>query len=560
MKLNNINNESGLVTVIALLMVGMLTLIGIAALTTSDDEVEIAGNEIHDVRAFYAAEAGLEAATAAIETSFELTGAPPAEMPKGEMHINEYGVTYATVDEGAAVAQVLSKGTLSGLDASVKTFTVTAVSQEPYSRSSVQMNMSFEAALVPVFQFSVFYENDLEIAAGTDLTDLGRIHTNSDFYVQSEANLKFTDFVTAVGDIRHGRKGPGTVETGDVTFKNYGGSDVSMKDGSEWLDADDVRWLDSSLARWGGMVQDNSHGQDDLAVPVTGGGGAHKLIERETGNVDSYEAKASLKHIDGVWYQQQGGVWQDVTAGMEAAGIVTPKSGNQFYDARQAKGVDVVDLDVNLLYASTYAPANGVIYFADAVSNGANTDFPALRLTNGTELGGALTIASENPVYTVGDFNKTNKQPAAILADALTFLSGNWNDANGKLTTKFDRVASGTEVNVSYMVGNVETTVTDYSGGFENLVGFLEDWSGKDMVWTGSAANLWTSLFATGAFDTDAFNDPTRKWAFDTDLNDPANMPPGVPTVRVFQRTGWKQEFVGFSQVHEVVKGTGNPN
>ena len=41
---------------------GMLTLIGLAAMSTSDDEVTITGNELQETRAFYAAEAALEAA------------------------------------------------------------------------------------------------------------------------------------------------------------------------------------------------------------------------------------------------------------------------------------------------------------------------------------------------------------------------------------------------------------------------------------------------------------------------------------------------------------------
>jgi Tfp pilus assembly protein PilX len=57
--MNNLllKSERGFATLIALLMVGMLTLLGIAALSTSDDEVNIAGNSYNEMRTFYAAEA-----------------------------------------------------------------------------------------------------------------------------------------------------------------------------------------------------------------------------------------------------------------------------------------------------------------------------------------------------------------------------------------------------------------------------------------------------------------------------------------------------------------------
>lgn len=558
MKLTYIKNESGLVTIIALLMVGMLTLIGIAALTTSDDEVEIAGNEMHDVRAFYAAEAGLEQAAAAIETEYERTGIPPALLPHGGINVNEYEVTYVTEDDGVPTPQILTNGSLTGLHATVKSFSITTTASDVQSRSSVQMTQTFEAALVPIFQFAVFYENDLEIAPGPDMDVIGRVHTNGDLYIQSDNTLKLESYMTAAGDIIHGRKGPGGVGTGDVLIKDVNGVFQSMKDASGYLDSQDSYWLDSSVVKWRGTVQDAAHGQEALSVPLTGAGGPHKLIEREAGNPESFETKATLKYIDGDWFSKQGGVWQDVTAGMTAAGI-TVDNDNKFYDGREKKDVDVVDLDVGALQASIYAPQNGIIYFSETPISGASGDFPALRLNNGSNLGSPLTVASENPVYTVGDYNVVNKQPASILADAVTFLSSAWNDTKGK-NPKVDRTAVPTTVNASYLTGNVETTASDYNGGFENLPRFLEDWSGTDFTWAGSGVNLWTSLQANGIWNSSVYSPPNRKWSYDPDLDDPANMPPGAPSVRVFQRTGWKQEHVGFSQVYEVVKGTGKPN
>ena len=64
MRLSIWKSEGGFATLVAIIMVGMLTLIGLAALSTSDDEVTIAGNGLQEMRAFYAAEAGLEKAAA----------------------------------------------------------------------------------------------------------------------------------------------------------------------------------------------------------------------------------------------------------------------------------------------------------------------------------------------------------------------------------------------------------------------------------------------------------------------------------------------------------------
>jgi len=170
------------------------------------------------------------------------------------------------------------------------------------------------------------------------------------------------------------------------------------------------------------------------------------------------------------------------------------------------------------------------------------TSFDGSRLTNASDLGSGLTIVSENPMYVQGDYNTVNKQPAALMGDAVTFLSNSWDDAKSSQSIS-NRVASNTTVNASIMTGNTESTSSNYNGGLENLPRFLEKWSGKDFVFKGSLVNLWNSQQATADWSYGTYyTAPNRKWSYDVDLDDPANHPPETPTIQVFQRTGWKQE------------------
>ena len=536
-----LNSHSGFATILALIMLGMLTLIGLAALTTSDDEVTIAGNEWQEMRSFYAAEAGLERAAAQLQYIYDSTGLPPTVMPAGVDSINNCLVTYRTIDDGAPVKRTLTTGTLAGLHALVKSFTIHSMGANPSENAKVLMSQAFETALVPIFQFAVFYGNDLEIAPGPDMTLIGRVHSNGNLWLQADNSLQMDSYVTASGNILHGRKGPGGVGTGDVLIKDALGNHVSMKEGSGWLEATDAHWYDSSVARWQGRVQDSTHGQGSLNVPLNGASGdPHALVEPGSGNPDSYEHKATLKIIDGSAWQLIGGVWSDVTADMTAKGIIS-STDNKFYDARELKWVDVTELDVQKVYDEGYGPANGVLYFSDKTG-----DFPGLRVNNAEELGAPLTLVSENPVYTLGDYNSKDKKPAAIMADAVTFLSDAWDDSKSS-GTKDSRVAAQTTFNASIMTGNIETTDTDYNGGFENLPRFLEVWSGTKFSWSGSMVNLWNSVQADGSWNGSYYSPPIRDWFYDTDLDDPNNLPPEAPVVRVFQRTGWKQEYVGIN-------------
>lgn len=542
---HSMNNERGMAALVALIMVGMLTLIGLAALSTSDDEVAISGNTLQETRAFYAAEAGLERAAAALQTEYETTGAPPVTMPSGTDVLNKCNVAYRAVDNGPAKQDRVKSGSMVGLHALVKSFSLASVATSQVDKSQVRVEQTFETNMIPLYQFAVFYDEDLEIAPGPDMSLLGRVHSNGNLYIQANNTLDMDSYVTAAGQILHGRKGPGVVGAGDVRVKDAVGNYVSMKSGANWVDNTFTNWYDTSVARWNGRVQDEEHGQSALNVPLLGGAtDPHDMIEREAGNPNSYEAKATLKFINNQAFQKIGGLWVNVTAAMVADGVIT-YSPDKFRDYRDNELVDCTDLDISKMYDEGYAPANGVIYFSD--NDGGAGEFPALRITNGTELDAPLTIASENPVYTLGNFNSnaTKKKPAAILCDALTFLSGSWSD-NLALVNKADRVASNTTVNCAYVTGNKATTGTVYNGGYENLPRFLETWTGKTMSWKGSAINLWYSVQALGDWSGAYYDPPNRNWSYDVDLDDPNKLPPESPVIRVFHKIGWSQEHVGF--------------
>src|SRR4030067_3666892 len=122
-----------------------------------------------------------------------------------------------------------------------------------------------------------------------------------------------------------------------------------------------------------------------------------------------------------------------------------------------------------------------------------------MRLTNAEELPAAMTLATNNPLYTVGNFNTTSKKPPALMADAITILSDNWNDAASHQGIG-SRVATATQVNACFMTGNNETGANgqDYNGGLENLPRFLDKWDNTSLTWRGPMVDFWYSRQGTG--------------------------------------------------------------
>jgi hypothetical protein len=127
------------------------------------------------------------------------------------------------------------------------------------------------------------------------------------------------------------------------------------------------------------------------------------------------------------------------------------------------------DLDVQRLEDSGFFPPNGIIYNSQPAVDGTVI---GLRLKNAGELPSAMTVATDNPLYTLGNFNTTAKKPAALIADAITILSRNWSDLNSRRDIN-GRVALTTQVNACFMTGNTETGADGqgYNGGLENCRG-----------------------------------------------------------------------------------------
>jgi hypothetical protein len=540
---NKIGNEKGMLLVICMILLLMLSLIGIAAITTSTSDMKVAGNELHSTGAFYSAEAGIERAAAEMVTSYETAGNPPSPLPTGSYTEGTYQYTYNAVNDGSPFQTTLTDGAYRGLYGVVRRFSITSTGRDNQNESSVTLRMSMQEALIPLFQFGVFYQHDLEMSPSIAMALGGRVHSNGKIYVQSDGALNIASYLTSAESIIHGPKsGSGLSDlSGDVLILDKNGAPQNMKnpDGT-WLDATDAGWVNGSIARWGGLVEDNNHGITELNLPVVTDGPPTDLIDRGAGNNDSFEHKAGLKFVDGqALYLSSPGNWTDVTALLIAQGAISTRT---FYDAREQENVIALDIDIQGLNSAGYYPSNGIIYASIPEISGVTT---AVRLRNAAELPLATTFATNNPLYTLGDFNTQRKKPAAIMADALTALSSSWDDTRGDDNLN-NRRASATQINASFVAGTTPTGEDGhaYNGGFENIIRLLEKWNNVALTWRGSGVALWYSRQASGMWSYGSYYDaPNRNWAFDTDLLNVANLPPGTPMVNIVQRTQWSQVF-----------------
>src|SRR5579862_1684910 len=239
-----------------------------------------------------------------------------------------------------------------------------------------------------------------------------------------------------------------------------------------------------------------------------------------------------------------------------------------FYDYREGKTVQAVQIDVGNLVAwmTNDAPNGGILYnfqnwndkghgidsvhvYTDAPLTG--TQLPAVRLVDGQQLPpSGLTIATPMPLYVLGNYNVQTPEgtsigtnntvytyPAAFMADAVTVLSGNWSDTYNGSTALVQRPAVDATVNAAILQCIVPSAVVGgnqyYSGGAENFLRLLEDWSTNTLVYNGSMVAMFDCRYATNYWQSPGnyYNEPAWQRSFDTNFLNPGRLPPGTPNV-----------------------------
>jgi hypothetical protein len=224
----------------------------------------------------------------------------------------------------------------------------------------------------------------------------------------------------------------------------------------------------------------------------------------------------------------------------------------------------------------------------------------ALKLVNGG-LGNlprngsqGLTVSSENPVYVEGNYNActnalpnqgNNFQPAcaggvgfgtnpgvdhfsaAVIADAVTFLSNAWNDirsfntphdptnegapftTNNRRTgvTTWFRTAVISGKGYNFPRASTAPTAVDQAdwgtdGGAHNFLRFLEGWNGT-LNYRGSIVSLYINRQSVGTYKccSIVYGAPTRGYNFDTDFLQPTLLPPRTPMFRDINTLTFRQ-------------------
>ncbi|MGH7787888.1 MAG: hypothetical protein ACRERC_13520 [Candidatus Binatia bacterium] len=262
-----------------------------------------------------------------------------------------------------------------------------------------------------------------------------------------------------------------------------------------------------------------------------------------------------------------------------------------FYNRRENKWMLLLNINIRDLiwwnaqngepfFSTTDSSEGGLVIFATIAgpdSGGINNYGVRVFGSNDIPLAGGInvsadptgvTVASDQAIYTLGDFNRgtinggTPRQPASIIGDSVNVLSNNYwlSQAACNVATCRDgqsnqplaaRAATATWVNAAFL-GGVDTTPAgfsgNYNGGLENYPRFHETWAGQTLTYQGAFVSLGEPEHVNGPWlgtgaAINIYDPPTRVWNFEPGYNNAANLPPLTPRFVYVQQVLFTEDF-----------------
>jgi hypothetical protein len=205
--------ERGTAMIIALMVMGLLAVFVAASLTRVTTEARIMGNDHQNTRAFYAAQASLELMSRDFAKIF-LTKFSPTSGDISNIQANPPaipGMTFGQVIQQTASSErvTIEDGPYQGLISIRDPWRLNATATTA-SGEQVQLTRTFYNNRIPIFQFGIFYDDDMEFHPGPVFNFGGRVHSNSHLFLAGSSGLYFRSRVSAVGEVVTDRSRNGT--------------------------------------------------------------------------------------------------------------------------------------------------------------------------------------------------------------------------------------------------------------------------------------------------------------------------------------------------------------
>lgn len=232
-----VKNENGTTTIITLLIMMLLMGFVTFALTRSANETIALSNEISETKTLFAAQASIENMVLKADAKFEdkLTlDSNDVTAIQGSIPSNysDYTFIQSLTKTRASEVTDATGQQFQGLKVLRDEWQAMTTATENATGVKVTLRRRFFANRIPIFQFGIFYDDDLEFHPGPRFDFGGRVHSNGSLFMMAGTGLYFSSRVSAVGQVVTdiARNGRASTQWGEnVYIKNGSGTYVKLK-------------------------------------------------------------------------------------------------------------------------------------------------------------------------------------------------------------------------------------------------------------------------------------------------------------------------------------------
>ena len=243
------HGERGAALAIAILMMVLLSAIALGVLAVVQGESKIAGSDLKRTEACYASAVAIERMTNDFSALFAHTSRPsdsqlrlievtyPTELtnPTDPTNLAYTFPDHTIALNSAALAAMgtnptvtIPYGPFGGLIANLKPYTLITTAQSSMGQCKLTRDMN--NYLIPLFQFGMFSDEDIELHPGPAFTFNGRVHANGNIYVNG--SVKFLAKVTTANEFIYDVLRNGSTRTGATVSMQVGSINVAVSKGS----------------------------------------------------------------------------------------------------------------------------------------------------------------------------------------------------------------------------------------------------------------------------------------------------------------------------------------
>lgn len=201
------NGETGAAMVITLLVLALLLAFVALAVSRTTSETIAAGNDALETRTFEAAHASLEVMTRNFDKIFDEKLVPePADLDRIEAQYppgftDPYDFRQTIEQTGDTEVKVMTGERFQGLNSLRDEWQLDSVATEKSTGVQVALRRKFLNDRIPIFQFGIFYDDDLEFHPGPRFDFGGRVHSNGSMFLAAQTGLYFSSKVTSASHI-----------------------------------------------------------------------------------------------------------------------------------------------------------------------------------------------------------------------------------------------------------------------------------------------------------------------------------------------------------------------